>query len=247
MQYKDGTFILNINRDDAAGFRLDTLTSCMQYATPVVSGNEVLTTRTDFVNRYPSVLQTTSYNFTKTNTTAEVCVGIVKAVPLHHKNPAQHFSDLVMLSETAILQPVFQDKSLGVPKRIDCIRVDGATDEGPGHETVQYWWTVWHITQSKAATLVTTRSSGSSYLNRVELQNGCLSLGHTNTFIPSTLGGSCLNPDTGCIDQQKLKENLDLAITAYISRVDGCPCGETTIRLFRGSDSCTYQDMQKKS
>ena len=104
----------------------------MQYATPVVSGNEVLT-RTDFVNRYPSVLQT--YNFTKTNTTAEVCAGIVKAVPLHHKNPA-HFSDLVMLSETAILQPVFQDKSLGVPKQMDCIRVDGATDEGPGDETV---------------------------------------------------------------------------------------------------------------
>lgn len=167
VQYKDGTDILNINRDDAAGFRLDTLTSCKQYATPVVSGNEVLTTRTDFVNRYPSVLQTTSYNFTKTNTTAEVCVGIVKAVPLHHKNPAQHFSDLVMLSETDTLQPVFQDKSSGVPKLVDCIRVDGATDEGPAHESIQYWWTVWHITQSKAATLVTTRSSGSSYLNRV--------------------------------------------------------------------------------
>ena len=70
---------------------------------------------------------------------------------------------------------------------------------------------------------------------------------HANTFIPSTLGGSCLNPDTGCIDQQKLKENnyLDLAITAYISRVDGCPCGKTTIRLFRDSDSRTYQVIQK--
>lgn len=54
-----------------------------------------------------------------------------------------------------------------------------------------------------------------------------------------------MNSDTGCIDQQKLKENLDLAITAYVSRVDGCPCGETTIKLFRGSDSHTYQDIQK--
>ena len=174
MQYKDGTYILNINRDDAAGFRLDTLTSCKQYATPVVSGSEVLMTRTNFVNRYLSVLQTTSYNFTKTSTTADVCVGIVKAVPLHYKNPAQHFSDLVMLSETASLHPVFLQKSSGAPKQVDCIRVDGATDEGPRHETIQYWWTVWHITQSKAATLVTTRSTGSSYLSRLELQNGCM-------------------------------------------------------------------------
>ena len=73
IQYKDGSYVLNINRDDAAGFRLDTITTCRQYATPVVSGNEVLTTRTDFVNQYPSVLQTTSYNFSKTDTTAEVC------------------------------------------------------------------------------------------------------------------------------------------------------------------------------
>ena len=150
-----------------------------------------------------------------------------------------------MLSTVDTLQPVFQDKSVGAPKQVDCIRVDGATDEGPAHESIRYGWTVWHITQSKAATLVTTRSSGSSYLNRVELQNGCLSLGHANTFIPSTLGGSCLDPDTGGIDQQKLKENLHLAITAYISRVDGCPCGETTIKLLQGSDSQSYQEIQK--
>ena len=42
----------NINRDDASGFRLDTLTTCKQYATPTVAGNDILTTRTDFVNRY---------------------------------------------------------------------------------------------------------------------------------------------------------------------------------------------------
>ena len=97
LQYKDGRSILNINRDDACGFRLDTITTCKQYATPVVKGNEVLTTRTDFVNRYPSLLQTTSYNFTKTDTTAEVCVGVVKAC----KNAAQHYSDLTMLPSSA--------------------------------------------------------------------------------------------------------------------------------------------------
>ena len=38
MQYKDGTYVLKINRDNAAGFQQDTLTSYKQYATPAVSG-----------------------------------------------------------------------------------------------------------------------------------------------------------------------------------------------------------------
>ena len=141
IQYVDGRNILNINRDDATGFRLDTLTTCKQYTNPTVQGKEILTTRTDYVNKHPSVLQTTSYNFTQTSTTPEVCVGVVKAVPIHKKNPTQHFSDLLMLSARVELQPVFHNLLTGFNKEIDCIRVDGATDEGPGHELVQYWWT----------------------------------------------------------------------------------------------------------
>lgn len=139
----------------------------------------------------PSILQTTSYNFTGTETTSEACVGVVKAIPVHHKNPAQHFADIEMLSTKENLAPVFHSKD-GIDKSIDCIRVDGSSDEGPSHEVVQYYWTEWHINHNKVATLVTTRCSGSSYLNRVELQNGCLSLGHANTFIPSTLAGSSI-------------------------------------------------------
>lgn len=62
IQYVDGRNVLNINRDDAAGFRLDTLTTCKQYATPHIQGMNILTTRTDYVNKTPSLLQTTSYN-----------------------------------------------------------------------------------------------------------------------------------------------------------------------------------------
>jgi hypothetical protein len=243
VQYEDGFNTLNINRDDAAGFRLDTLTTCKQHATPNVQGMDVLTTRTDYVNKTPSVLQTTSYNFTKTKTTSEICVGVVKAVPIHQKNPAQHYADLQMLAKEPLLKHVFYNSETGHPKLIDCIRVDGASDEGPAHEVVQYFWTNWHFTQGKVVTLLTTRSSGSSYLNRVELQNGCLSLGHANTFIPSTLGGSCMDPKTGKVDKQKLEHNLSLAIDAYISRVDGSPCGETNIKLFRGSDSSNIQSV----
>ena len=53
LQYTDGMDIVIINRDDTAGFRLDTLTTCKQYTTPVVQGSEVLSTRTDYVNKYP--------------------------------------------------------------------------------------------------------------------------------------------------------------------------------------------------
>ena len=108
--------------------------------------------------------------------------------------------------------------------------MDGAGDEGPDHEEVQFYWTERHIRSKKLVTIVTTRSSGSSYLNHVEL----LALGHANT---STLGGSCMNPNTGQIDEEKLKTNMNSAIEAYISRVSGCPCGNTTIQFYRGFDS----------
>lgn len=176
LQYKSGTDILNVNRDDQAGFRLDTLTTHHQYSTPVVKGQDVLTTHTDYVNRYPSVLQTTSYNFSGSNNTDEYCAGVTKAQSLFTKCPAQHAADIQWLFEEEGLRPVFFNPTSGIEKAVDCIRVDGAADEGPGHEEVQFYWTEWHMNHRKVATLVTTRSSGSSYMNRVELQNGCFTV-----------------------------------------------------------------------
>ena len=51
IQYTDGLDITNINRDDASGYRLDTLTTHGKHGTPAVSGQDVLTTHTDYVNR----------------------------------------------------------------------------------------------------------------------------------------------------------------------------------------------------
>ena len=82
MQYTDGTNAILINRDDASGFRLDTLTTCKQHASPVVSGHEILTTRTDYVNKYPSVIQASSYNFSGTQTTQEMCAGVGRTTAL---------------------------------------------------------------------------------------------------------------------------------------------------------------------
>ena len=92
--------------------------------------------------------------------------------------------------------------------------------------------------------IVTTRDSGSSNRNRVELQNGCLALGYSNLFIPSTLNGSCLDSKTGKIDDNKLKENLNDAIDIYISRVNKSPCANTKIHLYKGTDSSCYQTLR---
>lgn len=99
LQYTDGCDILNINRDDQAGFRLDTMTTHHQYTTPVVRRKETMTTHTDYVNRYPSVIQTTCYNFSVTKTSTELCAGVTKAQPIFQKCPVQHAADINMLSK----------------------------------------------------------------------------------------------------------------------------------------------------
>ena len=185
IEYTDGTEIININRDDACGFRHDTLARNSQHRSLVVDGKQILTTYTDYVNKYPSILQTSSYNFSKTHTAGELCAGVVKGQMIFPKNPAQHFADMLMLQEAPILQPAFISPKTREPKMVQCVRVDGATDEGPAHEEVQFWWTLHHMQEGKLVTLLSSRSSGSSHLNRVELQNGCLALGHCNLFIPS--------------------------------------------------------------
>lgn len=144
-----------------------------------------------------------------------------------------------MLEEKSELKPAFVNPITGKRKSLECIRVDGAGDEGPLHE-VQFLWTARHPTKGSIGTLVTTRSSGSSYLNKVELQNGCLALAHSNLFIPSTFGGSCISPAAGKVDKQKYT-NMDTATDVYISRTNHCPCGET-VNLYKGADSLEKQE-----
>ena len=139
LNFIDGCDIVNINCDDASGYRLDTLATHSKHGTPAVSGQDVLTTHTDFVNWYASIqiLQTTLYNFTATKTTKEMCDGIMKTAKFFPKNPAQHYADLEVLCNTPEFKPAFYADS-GLPKRIEGIRVDGASDEGPAHEEVRF-------------------------------------------------------------------------------------------------------------
>ena len=170
---------------------------------------------------------------------------MVKPTGVFNKNPVQHASDLEMLEDTIQVQPVFCNPSTGDRKLVECVRVDGALDERPSHEEVQFLWTVRHLFKPTIATLITARSSGSSYLNRVELQNGCLALAHANLFIPSTLGGSCIDTKTGKVNREKYIANMNLATEVYISRVNGAPCGDGIIHLFKGADSSKNQVERK--
>ena len=70
--------------------------------------------------------------------TAETCVGVVKVHQMFPKNPAQHAADFETLYNHPSIQPLLQHKD------VDCIRVDGVSDEGPSHFEVQFMWTEWH-------------------------------------------------------------------------------------------------------
>ena len=108
---------------------------------------------TDYVNKYPSTLQTTSYNFTGTKSTPELCAGVVKASKIYPKNPSQHLADLEMLEASEELQPAFYNPKTKRRKKIECVRVDGAGDEGPSHLEVQFLWTKRHLEKGSLATL----------------------------------------------------------------------------------------------
>lgn len=223
LQKKDGRDSLILNRDDAAGFRLDSTYTHRQHCSLSLSDDVELTTRADYQNKYSSTLQVSSYMFLDTETTPEVSVGVVKAHKLHPKSPAQHMADLRMLEETSDFKGIFN-------KQIEFIRVDGGGDENPSHAEVQFMWTERHLSKATDCLLVTTRHSGGSYLNKVELLNGCLARAHSNIFIPSTIGGACKS-------SEQLNKNLNLAIDVYLKRVNGAPCGNGTVSLLKGSSS----------
>lgn len=89
--------------------------------------------------------------------------------------------------------------------------------------------------------LASSHSSGLSYLNKVDLQSGCLALGHASLFIPYTLGGPLFNPDIGEVNKDRLRNNMELATSVYIDHVNHSPCGNTVIHLYQGADSSSTQ------
>ena len=238
VQLKDGRNKFILNRDDAAGFRLDTTYTHKQHKILGEAERPEVTTLTDYVNKYNSILQTTSYLFMATDNTAEMPVGIVKAQKVFPKNPAQHAADFQMLLKQPALEPILQNKD------IDCIRVDGAADKGPNHLEVQFMWTEWHLKMNKTCTIVTSRYSGGSYLHRVELLNGCLTVGHSNVFIPSTILGSNFNAEG--IDQDRLESNLGAATETYINSVSGTKCSGNPILLLKGCRDDVSRNNQER-
>ena len=96
---------------------------------------------------------------------------------VYRQYPAAYWTGILlnMLEFEDSVKPEFINPLTGQQKLIECIRVDGYTDEGVLHLEVQFWWTLRHFQKPTFVTLVTARNSGASFLNQVELQNGCLS------------------------------------------------------------------------
>ena len=76
LQLSDGRNKVLINRDDQAEFRLDT--TYTHKGRGVSCEGAETTTRVDYVNKYSSILQTTSYHIMESNTTPQACIGVVK-------------------------------------------------------------------------------------------------------------------------------------------------------------------------
>ena len=125
-----------------------------------------------------------NYHFPATQLYPDTCIGVVKGSLVHVKSPSQHMADLEMIEKKQQYKYLFENRP------VEYVRVDGASDEGPSILEVMFLWTERHYNRQREVTMVTTRCSGDSYLNPVELVNGHLSRGHSNAFIPSTLKGS---------------------------------------------------------
>ena len=149
-----------------------------------------------------------------------------------------------MLTNKGLLRDAFFEGDKFKP--VQCIRVDGATDEGPSHSEVCFLMTEIHHKTKGHATFVTTRYSGGSYLNKVELQNGCLTRAHANMFIPSTLSGDPYGSEYGSLNQEAYNENMDLATEVYIHRCNQTPFGTTVINSFKGASSEKAQKLTSR-
>lgn len=63
-----------------------------------------------------------------------------------------------------------------------------------------------------------------------------MNVSHTNLCILSTLCDSNIDTETGKMHKERVQSNMVKATEIYISRVNGSPCGETRIHLFKGAD-----------
>lgn len=88
IQLEDGRDKILISRDDVAGYRLDTTYTHKQHKSTSESEKPELTTGTNCVNKYGSIIQVTSYLLIGTKTTPQLSGGIVKPQMIYPKNPA---------------------------------------------------------------------------------------------------------------------------------------------------------------
>ena len=99
-----------LNRDDQAGFRLDTTYTHSKHR--MLSVDQEVTTRTDFVNKYSSVLQSSTYLFMARDKPDERAAELSKIMLRKKKNASQHAADFKFLKTTEEFKHLFLGKSV---------------------------------------------------------------------------------------------------------------------------------------
>ena len=99
--------------------------------------------------------------------------------------------------------------------------------------------------EGREFTLVTTRNSGASCFNLVELQNGVVGLAHANLIIPFTLCGSA-ETESGKISKERLQENMKAALQVYLDRVNEVPFGSSVIKMYRSATDQQAAQMKQE-
>ncbi len=88
-----------------------------------------MTTYTDYVNKYTAVLQTTCLQLYPDIYNWGSIASVMTPTGVYSRNPTQHAADLRMLESHPEVQPAFTHPETRQPKQIECIRVDGASDD----------------------------------------------------------------------------------------------------------------------
>lgn len=90
LQFKDGSDKMILNRDDQAGFSLDSTYTHKNHKAVCLEGKPELTSHSDYVSKHEGLLETSSYLFMNTENTGQVSVLVVKAPGVLHEKTEPH-------------------------------------------------------------------------------------------------------------------------------------------------------------
>lgn len=231
---------LIINKDDAAGIKMDSVQANSQFKYLHLTKNIDLIRRTDYAadKTVNPTIQNSSYLIQKQAATRHiqpsgtVPIAVTKCMAIFKKTPQQHFHDLQMVIKNPAVKTITDSGKI----KIWIYRRDGGADETPSRRLCQFYAALDHYRNSHFMTTVSVRYPGGSYRNPVERFNGAIKLAETGLYVPSTIiGQNRSDHATNQRSRELLETNLNAAIQYYHSRVDGACFSKAKIVWLKGA------------